>query len=181
VDADTDTAHKPASNTWVRLSVLRLIGIIPWSSINIACGLCGVRTTDVMLGAFIGTMPWTAVTCQIGDILHTIASSPPSPSHATVSSLLTSPSVLCRLAFLSVLSLAPLLAREHLRAWIAPPQELEATEEERRQRWTWVSDWRGRIRLSSKSRTRAREREMLEVRVREKEQMYEALEVNRLS
>ena len=54
-----------SSSAWVRLSVLRLIGVVPWSGINIASGVCGVAIGDCMLGAFIGTLPWTAVTCQV--------------------------------------------------------------------------------------------------------------------
>lgn len=67
-DSDLDefgNSSKPRSSAWVRLSVLRLIGVVPWSGINIACGVCGVAITDCMLGAFIGALPWTAVTCQV--------------------------------------------------------------------------------------------------------------------
>jgi hypothetical protein len=60
---DDDSSTKSAP--WVRLSILRLIGVVPWSGINIACGVCGVSFTDCMLGTFIGCLPWTAVTCQV--------------------------------------------------------------------------------------------------------------------
>lgn len=56
------------SPTWVRLSVLRLVGVVPWSGINVACGVCNVSLADCMLGAFIGCLPWTAVTCQVRPI-----------------------------------------------------------------------------------------------------------------
>lgn len=63
---DSDSDHlKPKSSPWVRLSIMRLIGVVPWSGINIACGVCGVSLTDCMLGTFIGCLPWTAVTCQV--------------------------------------------------------------------------------------------------------------------
>ncbi|KDN48057.1 hypothetical protein RSAG8_03073, partial [Rhizoctonia solani AG-8 WAC10335] len=52
--------------TWVRLVVMRLIGVVPWSGINIACGVCRVPFVECAIGAFIGTLPWTAVTCQFG-------------------------------------------------------------------------------------------------------------------
>jgi hypothetical protein len=58
----TRTRNKSA---WVRLSVLRLIGVVPWSGINIASGVCGVAISDCIFGAFIGSLPWTAVTCQV--------------------------------------------------------------------------------------------------------------------
>jgi len=64
-NSNTDSVIKSTSSTWVRLSILRLIGVVPWSGINIACGVCGVSMTDCLLGAFIGSMPWTAVTCQV--------------------------------------------------------------------------------------------------------------------
>lgn len=63
-ETDLDTT-KHQSSAWVRLSVLRLIGVVPWSGINIACGVCGVAISDCMLGSFIGSLPWTAVTCQV--------------------------------------------------------------------------------------------------------------------
>jgi len=62
---NTDSATKEKTPVWVRLSVLRLIGVVPWSGINIACGVTGVPLFDCFLGAFIGTLPWTAVTCQV--------------------------------------------------------------------------------------------------------------------
>ncbi|KAJ7807099.1 snare associated Golgi protein-domain-containing protein [Mycena leptocephala] len=146
---------KPKSSPWVRLSVLRLIGVVPWSGINIACGVCGVSIWDCMLGCFIGVLPWTAVTCQIGDILQTVASHP-SPTPQTVSSLLASPAIITKLVLLSFLSLAPILGREHLRALISheQPPQADSTEEKRSSRWSvaWVQDWRTKIRMSSRSR-----------------------------
>jgi uncharacterized membrane protein YdjX (TVP38/TMEM64 family) len=65
VDADSGTSTKATSPTWVRLTVLRLVGIVPWSGINIACGVLGVALCDCSLGTFIGSIPWTAVTCQV--------------------------------------------------------------------------------------------------------------------
>ena len=63
---DSDSDHlKPKSSPWVRLSVMRLIGVVPWSGINVACGVCRVSLTDCLLGTFIGCLPWTAVTCQV--------------------------------------------------------------------------------------------------------------------
>ena len=91
-----------------------------------------------------------------------------------------------KLIFLSFLSLAPILARDRLRAWIAPPitPPQEEEEEERKERWAWVKEWRSKIRLSSKSRTRTSERERerertrvtLKSLVREKKDLYEAEE-----
>ncbi|KAF8195821.1 snare associated Golgi protein-domain-containing protein [Mycena galopus ATCC 62051] len=170
-----DGNAKPRSSAWVRLSVLRLIGVVPWSGINIACGVCGVSIWDCMLGCFIGVLPWTAVTCQIGDILQTVASHP-SPTPQTVSSLLASPAILTKLVLLSFLSLAPILGRDYLRAIIShgietPPVDASAEDSEKRpSRWgvAWVHDWRTKIRIASRSRTRAASQTQLDALVDEK-------------
>ncbi|TFK43470.1 snare associated Golgi protein-domain-containing protein [Crucibulum laeve] len=170
-DSDQDAPgvqSKPKSSAWVRLSVLRLIGVVPWSGINIACGVCGVPLLDCMLGTFIGCLPWTAVTCQIGDILQTVASTP-SPTPQTISSLLTSPAIIVKLVLLSFLSLAPILGRDRLRAMISPSQPASPHAiDERHPRWVWVQDWRTKIRLASRSRTRGQDQNELQILVQEK-------------
>ncbi|KIK68073.1 hypothetical protein GYMLUDRAFT_154798 [Collybiopsis luxurians FD-317 M1] len=150
-DKSISTTH--ASGAWVRLSVLRLVGVVPWSGINIACGVCGVPLWDCMLGSFIGTLPWTAVTCQIGDILQTVASAP-SATPQTVSSLLMTPEIIVKLVFLSILSLAPIMARNRLKALISmSTSETQSEQDEKRvSRWTWMKEWKAR--LPSRSRTR---------------------------
>lgn len=65
LEGDVTLPSKEKSPVWVRLSVLRLIGVVPWSGINIASGVAGVTLADCLLGAFIGTLPWTAVTVQV--------------------------------------------------------------------------------------------------------------------
>ncbi|KIJ70029.1 hypothetical protein HYDPIDRAFT_78000 [Hydnomerulius pinastri MD-312] len=155
-ESDLSTGPKPKSPAWVRLSILRLIGVVPWSGINIACGVCGVPLSDCLMGAFIGCLPWTAVTCQIGDILQTVASAP-APGHQTVSSLLASPDIILKLAFLSFLSLAPILGRERLRALISkspssPSDRTRSVGYDRQSRWVWVRDWKTKIRMPSRSR-----------------------------
>ncbi|KAI9574746.1 snare associated Golgi protein-domain-containing protein [Boletus coccyginus] len=155
LEGETDLASgsAPKSPAWVRLSILRLIGVVPWSGINIACGVCGVPLTDCFLGAFIGGLPWTAVTCQIGDILQTVASAP-SPDHQTVSSLLASPDIILKLVFLSFLSLAPILGRDRLRAFISKKSfsHLDASQSVRNERLSrWVRDWKTKIRTHSRS------------------------------
>ena len=168
---------KDGSAAWVRLSILRLIGVVPWSGINIACGVCGVAIWDCFLGALIGSLPWTAVTCQIGDILQTLATNP-RPSQS-VQSILTSPEIVMKLALLSFLSLAPILGRNHLKAWLSSKASAVAaasaasaplgTAEEKARRWAWVREWRSRIRSASHSRTREASQKELETLIREKE------------
>ena len=161
-----DSSKADSTPAWVRLSILRLIGVVPWSGINIACCVCGVATWDCFLGAMIGSLPWTAVTCQIGDILQTLATNP-RPTSQSVQSVLTSPEIVMKLAVLSFLSLAPILGRNHLRAWLS--KEAPAEQQVAEERWAWVKEWRARIR--SASRSRAQDARELEILVREKESL----------
>lgn len=134
------TKSSSSSPAWVRLSVLRLVGVVPWSGLNIACGLTGVSLRDCILGALIGCLPWTAVTCQIGDILQTVSLVKASEAAgdavrdglsktATVSSVLAQPSMIFELVFLTVLSLAPILGRDYLRKLISPETASEPQTE----------------------------------------------------
>ncbi|EIM88407.1 uncharacterized protein STEHIDRAFT_54151 [Stereum hirsutum FP-91666 SS1] len=150
-DPQAEIGTRSKSPAWVRLSILRLVGVVPWSGINIACGVCGVSLTDILLGTFIGSLPWNAVTCQIGDILQTVASSP-SHTPQTMSSILASPEIILKLVFLSFLSLAPILGRNHLKAWLTPAATVSDSDE-RVSRWTWVKEWRSKVRLPSRSRS----------------------------
>ncbi|KAB5593256.1 hypothetical protein CTheo_3338 [Ceratobasidium theobromae] len=102
--------------TWVRIVVMRLVGVVPWSAINIACGVCRVPFVDCAIGAFIGALPWTAVTCQT---LALGSSSDPK----TLSSLLSSPAIILKLVLLSLLSLGPVLCRDKLTDALAATDE----------------------------------------------------------
>ncbi|KAG8742579.1 hypothetical protein FRC10_001244 [Ceratobasidium sp. 414] len=148
--------------TWVRLVVMRLVGVVPWSGINIACGVCRVSFVDCAIGAFIGTLPWTAVTCQIGDILQTLAVSSTSSDPKTLSSLLSSPSIIFKLVLLSLLSLGPVLYRNKLTALLGGSTAVEALDEKpvpvspRWKVWQWRRD------SSDSSRPRSPERRLEE-------------------
>ncbi|KAI0269137.1 snare associated Golgi protein-domain-containing protein [Gloeopeniophorella convolvens] len=176
-ESDAGASTKATSPAWVRLTVLRLIGIVPWSGINVACGVLGVALWDCFLGTFIGAIPWTAVTCQIGDILQTFASSP-SPNPQTISSILASPSIIIKLVLLSFLSLAPILGRDYLKAWLSPAISSAGADgeaEERVSRWTWVKEWRAKVPLPSRSRTRHDPELELEASIVEKMQMQQVV------
>jgi uncharacterized membrane protein YdjX (TVP38/TMEM64 family) len=159
---------KPQSPAWVRLTILRLIGVVPWSGLNIACGVCGVSLFDCALGSFIGTLPWTAVTCQVGDILQTVASAS-GPNTQTIQSLLASPEIIMKLILLSFLSLAPILGRDRLKTMLSPSatSEMNDSPEDREAR----RKWRIHLRLPSRSRPAMRGAESqreLEILIEEK-------------
>jgi hypothetical protein len=110
---------------------------------------------------------------QIGDILQTLASTP-SPNPQTISSVLASPSIIIKLVLLSFLSLAPILGREHLKAWLSPANlSVEGETEERISRWMWVKEWRAKVRLPSQSRTRDDPELELEAHLAEKIQIMQ--------
>ncbi|KAL5488094.1 hypothetical protein ACEPAI_6202 [Sanghuangporus weigelae] len=152
------TSSSDSSPAWVRLSILRLVGIVPWSALNIACGLTGVALRDCLAGAFIGCLPWTAVTCQIGDILQAVNKARTTATEvgvddgisntATVSSVLAQPSMIFELVFLTILSLAPILFRDRLRRLIPSSDEASTdvpeTEESEEKEVTVRSIRRGR-------------------------------------
>ncbi|EKM80104.1 hypothetical protein AGABI1DRAFT_113326 [Agaricus bisporus var. burnettii JB137-S8] len=170
-DDSTTEVHKSKSSAWVRLSVLRLVGVVPWSGINIACGVCGVSLGDCVMGAFIGCLPWTAVTCQIGDILQTVVSTSSNSTPESISSILMSPRIIIKLALLSFLSLAPILARNRLRKMIHPSVFQSSPENEQSSRRNWVRDLRTKI-----SKTRSRDRKpslKLNILVQEKRAIEE--------
>ncbi|GJJ07620.1 hypothetical protein Clacol_001824 [Clathrus columnatus] len=129
LEGDITLSSREKSPVWVRLSVLRLIGVVPWSGINIASGVASVTLTDCVLGAFIGTLPWTAVTVQIGDILQTVASTTATANSETLTSILRSPNVVMKLAILTIVSLVPILVRDRLKSLIGRmPEQLEVEE-----------------------------------------------------
>jgi hypothetical protein len=84
---------------------------------------------------------------QIGDILQTVASTP-TPTPQTLSSLLASPDIIFKLVFLSVLSLAPILGRTHLRAMISISTRSPNLEEQE-VKWTLMNDWRTKTAISA--------------------------------
>jgi len=171
LEGDTDSAilgKSPKTSPWVRLSVLRLIGVVPWSGINIACGVCGVALWDCVFSTFIGSLPWTAVTCQIGDILQTVASTP-SPTPQSITSLLGTPEIILKLVFLSILSLAPILGRDQLKAFINQSKE----RRHRHPKWAWAKALSARVRMpqqakSSKGGAKEDEQELV-ILIQEKE------------
>ncbi|KAG6866465.1 hypothetical protein C0991_003983 [Blastosporella zonata] len=97
----------------------------------------------------------------IGDILQTVASTP-SPTPQSISSLLTTPDIILKLIFLSFLSLAPILGRDHLRSLISSPRPLSTDE---KTKWAWVQQWRTRLRSKSQLRAQQREQSLKELAV----------------
>ena len=80
--------------------------------------------------------------------------------------------------FLSFLSLAPILGRDYLKAWVSPAissASMEGKTEERVSRWMWVKEWRAKVRLPSRSRTRYDPELELEASLTEKAQTHRVI------
>ncbi|KZT20400.1 hypothetical protein NEOLEDRAFT_1158703 [Neolentinus lepideus HHB14362 ss-1] len=155
--SSASSSSNASSSAWVRLSVLRLVGIIPWSGINVACGLAGVPLMQCLLGSFIGGLPWTAVTCQLGDILQSVAVG--DNVGVGVGQMLARPEMIARLIFLTLLAGAPVLGKEKLKSMVTPAESDEMTE--RGRRWAWVKEWRKRLgSLSRDGQRREMDREL---------------------
>ncbi|PWN49023.1 hypothetical protein IE53DRAFT_167122 [Violaceomyces palustris] len=67
-----------SGNVWSYLLVLRILPIIPYGVMNIACGVLGVPLVPYAGTLAIGSIPWNFVTCQVGDILQEIVEALPS-------------------------------------------------------------------------------------------------------
>lgn len=101
-----------------------------------------------MSGTFLLEMyhrPCLTCRMQVGDIMHTVASTTSSADSETLTSLLHSPSVVLKLAVLTFVSLVPILARDRLKGLIArAPEEAEskvAVMTDVKGRRQWFKQW----------------------------------------
>lgn len=64
-------------NVWTYLLVLRVLPIVPYGLMNIACGVLGVPLAPYAGTLAVGSIPWNFVTCQVGDLLQEIVEALP--------------------------------------------------------------------------------------------------------
>lgn len=74
-------------NVWTYLLVLRVLPIVPYGLMNIACGVLGVPLAPYFGTLAVGSIPWNFVTCQVGDLLQEIVEALPVDDDMTVSGL----------------------------------------------------------------------------------------------
>lgn len=123
------TNRRPASESavqptiWRRLLVMRAMGLVPWSGMNVACGVVGVNPVTFLLTTAAGTASWSYVTASVGDILHQMAipastgvgmdglplTDPNAMGGQSLSSLLRDPALIFKMVVLSLISLIPAL------------------------------------------------------------------------
>ncbi|PKI82786.1 hypothetical protein MVES1_003741 [Malassezia vespertilionis] len=73
-------------NLWSYLLFLRLLPIVPYGMMNIACGVLGVPLLPYALTLFVGSLPWNFCTAQIGEILQDVVSAIQTQVHIVSSS-----------------------------------------------------------------------------------------------
>jgi hypothetical protein len=123
------TTHRAASDSavqptiWRRLLIMRAMGLVPWSGMNVACGVVGVNPVTFLLTTAAGTASWSYVTASVGDILHQMAipastgvgmdglplTDPTAMGGQSLSSLLRDPALIFKMVVLSLISLIPAL------------------------------------------------------------------------
>ncbi|SNX82331.1 uncharacterized protein MEPE_01037 [Melanopsichium pennsylvanicum] len=74
-------------NVWTYLLVLRVLPVVPYGLMNIACGVLGVPLAPYAATLAVGSIPWNFVTCQVGDLLQEIVEALPVDDDTTVSGL----------------------------------------------------------------------------------------------
>ncbi|WFD34811.1 hypothetical protein MCUN1_001655 [Malassezia cuniculi] len=132
-------------NLWSYLMVLRLLPIVPYGMMNIACGVLGVPIVPFTVTLGLGSVPWNFCTTQLGEILQDVvtavqssmaasaavahgakeaaAAASVSPATSMLASdtftilldRLCTPAMLVKLLLLSVMSALPLVLNRYLK------------------------------------------------------------------
>jgi hypothetical protein len=108
------------SSVWRRLLIMRAMGFIPWSGMNVACGVVGLDWKTFWLTTAAGSASWSYVTASVGNILSRLAlptaalassAIPDNSNGDSLTSLLRDPVLIFKLVFLSALTLLPVILK----------------------------------------------------------------------
>jgi hypothetical protein len=103
-------SQQPSSSVWKRLLVMRAMGLVPWSGMNVACGVVGVNPITFLLTTAAGSASWSYVTASVGDILAQLALPDGADEGGqTIASLVQDPALIAKMVVLSLISLVPAL------------------------------------------------------------------------
>ncbi|EPQ31697.1 uncharacterized protein PFL1_01030 [Pseudozyma flocculosa PF-1] len=122
---------------WSYLLVLRVLPIIPYGLMNIACGVLGVPLLPYGVTLAVGSIPWNFVTCQVGDLLQEIVEALPVDDGSglksgggggmkAIASHIWNRDMVIKLLLLSIASLIPMALSRYLKH----RQRQEAAENE---------------------------------------------------
>jgi len=119
----------PSGSVWRRLLIMRAMGFVPWSGMNVACGVVNVDWRVFWLTTAAGSASWSYVTASVGNILSRLAIPTAALDSAagggemidgdSLTSLLRDPVLIAKLVFLSGLTLLPVVLKKRN----APAQE----------------------------------------------------------
>jgi hypothetical protein len=111
-------ARTGSQAVWRRLLVMRSMGIVPWSGMNVACGVVGVNWKTFWLTTAAGSASWSYVTASVGNILSRLALPKTADGmddermHGeSLTSLLRDPVLIAKLVFLTGLTLLPVIIK----------------------------------------------------------------------
>lgn len=111
-------ARTGSQAVWRRLLVMRSMGIVPWSGMNVACGVVGVNWKTFWLTTAAGSASWSYVTASVGNILSRLALPKTADGmddermHGeSLTSLLRDPILIAKLVFLTGLTLLPVIIK----------------------------------------------------------------------
>ncbi|ORY34635.1 hypothetical protein BCR39DRAFT_513720 [Naematelia encephala] len=110
------------ANVWRRLLIMRAMGFVPWSGMNVACGVVGVDWKTFWLTTAVGSASWSYVTASVGNILSRLAVTSSTTTLSmegneemlggeSLTSLLRDPILIAKLILLSLLTLIPVLLK----------------------------------------------------------------------
>ncbi|GHJ84461.1 hypothetical protein NliqN6_0863 [Naganishia liquefaciens] len=131
-------SKSPAEPTvWRRLLIMRAMGLVPWSGMNVACGVVRVNPITFLLTTAAGTASWSYVTASIGDILHQMAlpgqvgaglPGGAADGGQSLASLVRDPALIFKMVVLSLISLIPVLFKSRSSPVEQAPPPLEAED-----------------------------------------------------
>ncbi|BEI82665.1 hypothetical protein CcaverHIS002_0305330 [Cutaneotrichosporon cavernicola] len=106
-------------NVWSRLFLMRAMGFVPWSGMNVACGVVGVDWRIFWLTTAGGSASWSYVTASVGNILGSLALPTQGEDGVDVqseslTSLLRDPWLIFKLVALTVLTVLPVLLKRRI-------------------------------------------------------------------
>ncbi|RXK37982.1 hypothetical protein M231_04768 [Tremella mesenterica] len=104
-------------NVWRRLLIMRAMGFVPWSGMNVACGVVGVDWKVFWLTTAAGSASWSYVTASVGNILSRL--NIPTSGTGTefdgqgesLTALLRDPMLIGKLVILTCLTLLPVVLK----------------------------------------------------------------------
>ncbi|ODO11308.1 hypothetical protein I350_00084 [Cryptococcus amylolentus CBS 6273] len=119
-----DAADSEPTAIWRRLLVMRAMGFVPWSGMNVACGVVGVDWRVFWLTTAAGSVSWSYVTASVGNILSRLQVPPAAAvgqvgeavegemAGESLTSLLRDPVLITKLVLLSGLTLIPVILKK---------------------------------------------------------------------